>query len=191
MGAFLAGTSHAPITAVLMIFEMTLNSNLLLPLIIVAIISRYVAAMIRPASVYSQALGAVQTRLPYLMHVADLQTTPAVVVSTTVTADKISELFCFSSLQHIWVVDESGHYQGQISLHAMKRFLGDESLAHINAAYVFMEDDLPVLSPDCALTDALSAFAGLEADRLPVVAANRQLLGEISKTDLLLTLGLG
>ena len=191
MGAFLSATIHAPITAVMMIFEMTLNSNLLLPLIAITIISRYISAAIRPNSVYSQALGVAQSRLPYLMHVADLQTTPSAVVSTHVLADQVSEMFCFSSLQHIWVVDESGQYQGQISLHAMKRFLGDESLAHIQAVHVFMEDDLPVLSPDCALTDALSVFAGQEADRLPVVGSDRRLLGEISKTDLLLMLGVG
>ncbi len=97
MGALLAGTTHAPVMAILMIFEMTLDSNLLLPLIIVTIISRYLSSMIRPLSVYSHALGDSQTRLPYLMHVADLQLTPGSVVNIDISADKVSELFCFSA----------------------------------------------------------------------------------------------
>ncbi len=70
----------------------------------------------------------------------------------------------------------------------MKHFLGDESLKQLSAASVFMENDLPHLYVDMALTDAFAAFAGVDAEKLPVLAADGKLIGEISKTDLLLTL---
>jgi len=37
MGGFLAATTHAPLTAVLMIFEMTLDHQVVLPLILACV----------------------------------------------------------------------------------------------------------------------------------------------------------
>jgi CIC family chloride channel protein len=188
MGAFLSGASHAPVMSILMIFEMTQDADLLFPLIVVAMSARYLSTAIRPVSVYAQSLGDVKTHLPYLMLVADLQVKPASVVTEDITAEKVSEIFCLSPVQHIWVTDATGHYLGAIALHNMKRFLGDPKLKHLNASMVFMEDDVPTVYQDTALTDVLAIFAKSDTDRLPIVDANRSLLGDITKTDLLLTL---
>jgi predicted transcriptional regulator len=123
------------------------------------------------------------------MHVSDLLTEPAAVINTTDTAEKVSGLFCRSSTQHVWVIDDQGTYQGSIALNHMKLFLGDPSLQHLSASIVFMEDDLPIMTPDTALTEALGALVKHEADRLPIVGPDRKLLGEITKSDVLLALG--
>ncbi|MEI6542405.1 MAG: ClcB-like voltage-gated chloride channel protein [Methylococcales bacterium] len=188
MGAILSGTSHAPLMAILMIFEMTMDANLLFPLIVVTITARYISAAIRPQSIYARALGEINTKLPYLMLVSELQVPTKAVVNEDVTAETVSEMFCLSPIQNIWVVDKSGCYQGCISLQNMKSFLGDDTLQHLSASVVFMEDDVPTVNSDAALTDVLVAFAKTTADRLPVVDGNRMLMGEISKTDILLTL---
>lgn len=52
MGAFLAGTTHAPIMAILMIFEMTLDANLVFPLIMSALIASYLSRILHPRSIY-------------------------------------------------------------------------------------------------------------------------------------------
>ena len=188
MGAFLSGTTLAPLMATLMIFEMTLDANLLFPLILAAVSARYLAAAIRPVSVYARTLGEIRTQLPYLMHVSDLLAEPAAVINTTDTAEKVSGLFCISSTQHVWVIDDQGIYQGSIALNHMKLFLGDHALQHLSASMVFMEDDLPTVTPDTALTEALEALVKHEADRLPIVDPNRKLVGEITKSDVLLAL---
>lgn len=54
MGAFLAGTSHAPIMAILMIFEMTLDANLVFPLILSALIAGYLSRILHPRSIYQR-----------------------------------------------------------------------------------------------------------------------------------------
>jgi len=189
MGAFLSGTTLAPLMATLMIFEMTLDTNLLFPLIFAAVSARYLAAAIRPISVYARTLGEIRTKLPYLMHVSDLQTEPAAVINASDNAEKVRILFCRSSTQHVWVINDQGTYQGSIALNHMKLFLGDNSLKHLSAAMVFMEDDLPTMTPYTALSEALDALVKHEADRLPIVDPNRKLLGEITKSDLLLALG--
>lgn len=54
MGAFLAGTTHAPIMAILMIFEMTLDANLVFPLILSALIAGYLSRILHPRSIYQR-----------------------------------------------------------------------------------------------------------------------------------------
>jgi len=53
MGALFAGTAHAPVTAILMIFEMTRDYKLILPLMIAVVISTVVARRLHPHSIYT------------------------------------------------------------------------------------------------------------------------------------------
>ena len=57
MGGFLAATTHAPLTSVLMIFEMTLDHQVVLPLILACVTAHYVAKVYRGgASIYRESL---------------------------------------------------------------------------------------------------------------------------------------
>lgn len=188
MGAFLAGTTHAPLMAILMVFEMTLDGNRLFPLILVAILARYLSAVIRPTSVYGQTIKNFQGRLHYVMQVSDIQSPVSTVINMNASAELVSQLFCLSPIQLIWVTDDLGFYQGAISLHDMKPFLGDSGLKHVSAASVFMETNVPTISPEDALTDAYAAFAKTDAERLPVINSDRLLVGELIKNNVLLSL---
>ncbi|MEY3879555.1 MAG: hypothetical protein RIQ94_350 [Pseudomonadota bacterium] len=181
MSAFLAGTTHAPLMAILMVFEMTLDGNLLFPLIVVAMSARYLSAMIRPTSVYGQTLENTSGRLHFLMQVSDIQSPVSMVVNMDASAESVSHMFCMSTAQQIWVVDDLGCYQGVISLHDIKQFLGDPELKYLSAAYVFMENNVPTILDKAALTDAYSAFALTDADKLPVINKDRVLIGEVTK----------
>ena len=71
----------------------------------------------------------------------------------------------------------------------MKLFLDDHGLQDLSASMVFMGDDPPTVTPDTALTVAIEALVKHNADRLPIVDPNRELLGEITNSDYLLALG--
>ena len=47
---------------------------------------------------------------------------------------------------------------------------------------------MPTISDKAALTDAYSAFALTDADKLPVINKDRMLIGEITKNDVLLSI---
>jgi CIC family chloride channel protein len=57
MGAFFAGAIRAPITSILIIFEMTGDYAIILPLMISNVISYTVAARLQPVPVYDALLG--------------------------------------------------------------------------------------------------------------------------------------
>lgn len=54
MGAFLASVTYAPLMCILMIFEMTLSYEVILPLMLACVIGHYTARTIRPHSIYTQ-----------------------------------------------------------------------------------------------------------------------------------------
>jgi CIC family chloride channel protein len=53
MGAFLAGTIHAPLTAILIVFDMTLSHEIILPLMIACVSAYTVAFAVRRESIYT------------------------------------------------------------------------------------------------------------------------------------------
>ena len=58
MGFLLAGTTHAPLTAVVMVFEMTLDYGIVVPLLLGAAVASLVATRLSANSVYTEALSA-------------------------------------------------------------------------------------------------------------------------------------
>lgn len=57
MGALLAATTYAPLMSILMIFEMTLSYEVMLPLMLACMTGFVVAKRIRPQSVYAKSLA--------------------------------------------------------------------------------------------------------------------------------------
>ncbi|MFY2057561.1 ClcB-like voltage-gated chloride channel protein [Achromobacter xylosoxidans] len=57
MGALLAATTYAPLMSILMIFEMTLSYEVMLPLMLACITGFVIAQRIRPDSVYAKSLA--------------------------------------------------------------------------------------------------------------------------------------
>jgi CIC family chloride channel protein len=54
MGAFLASVTYAPLMSILMIFEMTLSYEAVLPLMLACVIGHYIAQRVRPDSIYGR-----------------------------------------------------------------------------------------------------------------------------------------
>src|SRR5258706_6851069 len=70
MAAVMAGTSHAPISAILILFEFTGNYDMILPVMVAAILSRPLAKPLRPHSIYTASLHGRGIDLPTPMEEA-------------------------------------------------------------------------------------------------------------------------
>ena len=57
MAAFFSGAAHAPITAILILFEMTGDYNIILPLMLATVVSTLVSRMISEESIYTLKLS--------------------------------------------------------------------------------------------------------------------------------------
>lgn len=193
MGAFLAAATHAPIMAIIMIFELTLDYEIILPLMLACVIAYYASVRIEKRSIYSEAMkrkgaGDYRRQLAEL-HVRDLMKLNPLTISRTAGFAEIGEKFITTRFNYLYVTD-NGKFVGAVSLHDIKNFLNTPELAKVVIAGDILRDPFPVIPPDASLTEALERFSHHDGERLPVVAdiSDQRLIGSVAKTDLILAL---
>ncbi|MGZ5846513.1 MAG: ClcB-like voltage-gated chloride channel protein [Ramlibacter sp.] len=188
MGAFLAAATHAPLTSVLMIFEMTENYAVIAPLMLACVLAFSISRLLRPASIYASSQRARAAAQPRLQVAADLLRTDSITVHPGQSMQALEALFLGSRWRHVYVVDERGLFAGAIALHDLAAIL---RTSHDPAAAWpahLLQPLYPRLRDDQPLWEVLDVFEGHPGERLPVLAGDGRLLGHVAKTDLVLML---
>ncbi|MCP5530124.1 MAG: ClcB-like voltage-gated chloride channel protein [Opitutaceae bacterium] len=192
MGAFLSAASRAPVMAVIMLFEMTLSYDIILPLMLCSVVAYFTARGIDSHSLYGEVLKRKQAEDPTTVLetglVRDLIKADPPTVPPTARFAEVAKLFLTVRVNNVYVTNEDGRFVGAVSLHDIKPYLGEPGVAELVLAGDIVREDFPRLQPDQALSEALGKFIGSDVQRLPVVAADGYLLGSISKNDLMLAL---
>jgi len=192
MGAFLSASSRAPLMAVIMVFEMTLSYDVILPLMLCSVVAYFTARGIDSHSLYGDALKKKEAEEPPTVletgMVGDLVKADPPTVLPTARFAEIARLFLGVRINNVYVVNADGRFLGAVSLHDIKPYLGEPSLAELVLAGDIVREDFPRVAPDQRLSDALGKFLGNEVQRLPVVDAEGRLLGSLSKNDLMLAI---
>ena len=191
MGAFLAAATHAPIMAIVMIFELTLDHQIILPLMLACVVGYYTSVKIEKRSIYAEALkrkgaGDYAKQLAEL-HARDLMKPNPLTISPTTGFSEIGEKFINSRVNYLYVTDH-GQFVGAVSLHDIKSYLNTPELAKVVIAGDLLSDSFPIVRSGASLTEALDRFSHHDGERLPVVSHDRHLVGSIAKTDVILAL---
>jgi CIC family chloride channel protein len=193
MAAIMAGTSHAPISAILILFEFTGNYNLILPLMVASILASLVSRRLHPASIYTEALSHKGIELPWRMEEAVLASLEA---ETLLEKDpdilrpedpyrKVVDKFLSTRRQRLFVVGADGLLKGAVSLHDIKHSLDNpDALTAVVAGALMLPVDR-VIRGDERLHRVTEYFAQSDFERLPVVDAEGRFLGMIGKRDVL------
>ena len=193
MAAVMAGTSHAPISAILILFEFTGNYDLILPVMLASILSSLIARRLRPYSIYTEALRGRGVDLPWRMEEAVLAGLKA---ENLVRADPttlrpgdsygdVVKKFLSTRRQRLLVVGADGKLLGAVSLHDIKSALEHPETVTAVVAYDLMVPVDHVLKKEERLHRATEIFAHSDYERLPVVDDEGVFLGVIAKRDLL------
>jgi len=194
MGAFLSATTHAPLMAIIILFELTLDYDIILPLMLACVVAHYTCSAFEKNSVYSESLkrkgfGAFRQELGALS-VADIMRANPVAVGENARFTEIAENFVRNRFNYLYVIDDEKTFRGVISLHDIKSYLNDPELAQLVIARDILQEGFPTIVPEASLATALERFSHHDGERLPVTSSRngQRLLGSISKTDLLLAL---
>jgi chloride channel protein, CIC family len=195
MAGLLAGTTHAPLTAIMMIFEQTNNYQIVLPLMFVAVISHFTVRLLRGRSLDEESFrrrGIVLPRDPeesimQSVHVADVMHTDVTAISQTTPFRTIVAQFLKEPYNHLYVTDETGKFLGAIRLHAIKEMLSQQETLTTVIARDLVDDTFDFVTPDQRLADTMDKFWSETSERLPVLdsQAHRKLIAWISKRDLI------
>ena len=193
MGAFLSAASRAPVMAVIMLFEMTLSYDIILPLMLCSVIAYYTAKGLEGESLYSASLRRKAAAEPASAlpagRVMDLMKANPPTIQSAARFAEIAEKFLSVRVNNLYVCDPDGRFLGAVSLHDIKPYLGQLDLAELVIARDIMREDFPRLGSDQTLSEALDLLLNNPVERLPVVApVAGGLVGTLSKSDLLLAL---
>ena len=192
MGAFLAATTHAPLMAILILFELTLDYQMVPPLMLACVVAHFVSRSFERESIYADSLKQkgvedFQQQLT-TMRVSQIMRKDSVTVSEAARFAEIAERFIANQFSYLYVVGGGNIFKGVISLHDIKAYLNDQNLASLVIAGDIMRPDFPTITPDAFMTDALNRFSQHDGERLPVIGRAGELLGSLSKSDVMLAL---
>ncbi len=192
MGSFLGAATSAPFMAILMIFEMTLSYQVVLPLILAVVVAYFVARAMAEVAMYDitatrerDARMRRQLRQTLLSQLIKPATT---VVQATAPVAEVVQMFMDYPVKYLYVVDQENTFLGVIAQHSLSRLLWDQADASSKtAADVLQLDAIKTLHPDMTLDQAQDYFVQFPGERLPVVTRDGppHLLGVVYKSSLL------
>ncbi len=195
MGGLVAGTTRAPITAIIIVFELTNDYRIILPLMITCIISTILSAKLSRESIYTLKL---LMRNINIKEGTDLNIMSSVFVKDVYTKefDKIFVSDNFSQVVNkvirgkspeFPVVDEHNQVNGIISIYDIKDHLYErDSLQDLLIAEDISNTNFEPLTFDNNCQDALDIMRKFNFEGLPVIdkSATGKIIGMIWMKDI-------
>jgi CIC family chloride channel protein len=191
MGGVVAGTTHAPITAILILFELTAQYSIILPLMITCIIATIVASTLKRGSIYTVKLlrrgvhietGREQSVLERL-RVKDTMLEDFFTVSEATPLQEIIETFKSRNASYLHMIDGNGQLSGIISFRDIRPILHEDSLLPLIVAKDVATTDPLTVVPEDSLRRALEKMTSKGVNQLPVVQ-NGRLVGTLPENNI-------
>jgi CIC family chloride channel protein len=193
MGALFAGIVRAPMTSVLMIFEMTRDYSVIVPLMIANLASLFISSRFQKQPIYEALARQDGIHLPnhkereeFGQHkVLDVMRNDAETLLAQMSVHEAVERVS-SSQFHAWPVLDEGSMVGVLSRTTLESALGG-GRAEQNLIDLFETLEFPHVHKDHALHQALERMSNAHVDLLPVVnrADIHQLEGIVTLRDVL------
>jgi len=192
MGAFLAAATNAPLMAVLMIFEMTLSYQVVLPLLLSCVVAYAIARSMDGESMYEITLkrhrdAAERIRLRGT-HMSELIKPAETVLPIDAPLSEVTRIFLKYPVKYIYITDEDNRYLGVVALQDVTSLLLNKNDIETKRAGDFLRTHfLHEVTPEMSLGEGLQLFLDHQGERLPVIASaeDPRLLGVVFKTALL------
>jgi CIC family chloride channel protein len=196
MASMLAATTHSPLLAMIIVFELSLNYSLMPPLMLACAVATLVARGFHTESIYTEPLrrkglqleresarlGAASEKT-----VGDLMREPVPPVREDTPFRQVTNRFLRSTYNYLPVVDHNNRLLGSVALHDLKEFLNAGYELDTVIASDVMRPPPPRLTPDQKLADVLPLLLSSELRNVPVVnnLIENQLVGAIARAEAL------
>lgn len=182
MAAVVAGAMHAPLTAILMLYELTRDEYVLLPIMLAAVVSTVLAKLLDADSIYTASLrrsgvligGVRDMMLMRSIPVTSCELAP-LPAEPVYPSDPLSKLVTLHAYHHVpdfVVVDPSGKYVGLVTGADMRAALIDREAIPLLLVAELVRSDLPVILPDETLDSVMEKFARADVASLPLMHAD-------------------
>jgi CIC family chloride channel protein len=194
MGCLIAGTTYAPIMGILMIFEMTLDYEIILPLMLSCIISSSVARYFYRDSIYTEKLrrkgiqydATLEESAMRAIRVEDIQRPDVPVIQGNKRFSEVIRQLLKSRSNIIYVVEDSGKLLGSIDIHDLKEFFNEKDLYSLVLA---RDVAVPTkfVFPEQSLIDVMDILYLTDSEQIPIVenAVTQKFLGAVTRRDII------
>jgi len=195
MAAVFAAAARAPLTAMLIVFEMSNDYYLILPLMVAGVVATFVAEWFHKESIYTIKLV---KRGIHFSQGRDMDVMQGVLVEDVMNEDPYAfdinlpfadlyAVFQETHFQGFPVTQGKGRLYGIVTMQDMTRvLLGNDKISSLKVKDVATGDPVTVF-PDEPVWAAIQKMSPGDFARLPVVSRNdeKELVGLISRSDIL------
>ncbi len=195
MAGLVAGATHAPLTAIMIVFEMSGDYQLILPIMITAALAYITARRIYPHSIYSEWLERRGERIDYGRDVNVLERLtvrrvynrePDTIAENAPLPDILRTL-SRSAQTEFPVLDADGRLVGMMAYADIRTVLSQmDSLAPVLVAADIAHEDAERVTPSDSLRTALRRLGVHGSHAIPVVEPGDEgrLLGTVSRQEI-------
>jgi CIC family chloride channel protein len=195
MGAVVSGTTHGPLSAILILFEMTGDYKIILPLMIACIISYLASSQLLKESIYTLKLARRGVNIRAGKEVNVLKSIPVKSVMNpeietiheSLNLGRLAERISKSKYNSFPVVDDEGNLTGILSFLDYHAAVFDENLKDLVVAKELATQKVVTISLDDNLYNALEKITSKDFSILPVVSPDdsSKLLGILTRRDII------
>lgn len=198
MGAFFAATAHAPLTAVLILFELTGDYRIMLPLMLTVVIATLVAQrLLSGESIYTLKLTRRGIRLQrgrdvdimQSVLVNEVMTRNMTTVTTNIKLKELSTIFNRSGHHGLAVLDDDGKLWGMVTVSDLERAIntGTPLSSTTVEDIATQHKKLLIAYADENIGEALNRMSRRGFGRLPVISREdeKHLVGLIQRRDII------
>lgn len=195
MAAFLAPVVGAPLTAILILFEMTGDYAIILPLLVAVICAMLVFGRFSRFSLYTHSLHRKgidlitgrEAGVLKNLYVRDVMQRELHTISPSATFSELTARFLYGSVDYLYLTDGEGALTSVISFTDMRPYLQEEALSQLVRAEDIATRDPIAVTPEETLLDVLVKFGIKNVAMLPVISDphTRKLVGGVRRKEVL------
>ncbi|NQU64800.1 MAG: chloride channel protein, partial [SAR324 cluster bacterium] len=195
MGAFLAASTHAPMTSIFLLFELTSNYQVIIPIMFASVIGVMVTRRLCPDSLDSMELSrqgiylhkGTEANLLNSIQVATVMKREFEKLQETMSFAEFLAYFPSSKAQYYPIIDSDNNLTGVVSFQDIREIMLEEGLEHVVVMKDLAETDVITLFPGDNLTDAIRKLGIKDISAIPVVNPEfpTKILGILERKDVI------
>lgn len=195
MGGLVAGTTRAPITAIIIVFELTYDYEIILPLMITSIVSLIVSSYLSRESIYTLKLllrgisikEGTETNVMESIFVKNVFNKDFTPIKVTDNFSKVVNTVLSGKGVEFPVVNKDNSIVGIISMNNLKELLFEkDTLNHLLIAGDLANTGFKVLTPEDNCKKALEIMQLYDFEGIPIVPAfnSKKVIGMLWRKDI-------
>jgi len=195
MGAVVSATTHGPLAAILILFEMTGNYKIILPLMLSCIVATIFAGQLMKESIYTLKLArrgidireGKEVNVLKSMFVSDVMNRDVETIAEGSAWVEMTDKISKSKFNSFPVLDAENKLAGILSFNDYHEAIFDEDLKHLVVAKDLASENVVTVSVDDNLYAALEKISRKDFSTMPVVSTDdpAELVGIVTRRDII------